>query len=83
MILGSFVCLLFVGQLSQAAINLRISDLRRQLNDLRNQRIHKEQEISSIENQALRQRLQDSLDTILGQILDREMEMQHYQSMLV
>lgn len=52
------------------------------MNDLRNQRITKEQEILSIENQALRQRLQDSLDNILGQILDREMEMQEYQSML-
>lgn len=69
-------------QLSQESINERISDLRRQLNDLRNQRITKEQEILSIENQALRQRLQDSLDNILSQILDREMEMQEYQSML-
>ncbi|XP_037038358.1 transcription initiation factor TFIID subunit 7 [Bradysia coprophila] len=71
-----------VPQLSQESINERISDLRRQLNDLRNQRITKEQEILSIENQALRQRLQDSLDNILSQILDREMEMQEYQSML-
>lgn len=69
-------------QLSQESINERISELRRQLNDLRNQRIQKEQEILSIENQALRQRLQDSLDNILSQILDREMEMQEYQSML-
>lgn len=68
--------------MSQESINERISDLRRQLNDLRNQRITKEQEIVSIENQALRQRLQDSLDNILSQILDREMEMQEYQSML-
>ncbi len=72
----------FEFQLSQESINERISDLRRQLNDLRNQRITKEQEIVSIENQALRQRLQDSLDNILSQILDREMEMQEYQSML-
>lgn len=71
-----------VSQLSQESINERISDLRRQLNDLSNQRITKEQEILSIENQALRQRLQDSLDNILSQILDREMEMQEYQSML-
>lgn len=73
---------IFPLQLSQESINERISDLRRQLNDLRNQRITKEQEIVSIENQALRQRLQDSLDNILSQILDREMEMQEYQSML-
>lgn len=55
---------------------MRVEDLRRQLSDLRTQRIQKEAEISKIENQALRQRLQDSLDNIMGQILDREMELQ-------
>lgn len=69
-------------QLSREEINSKISDLRRQLNDLRNQRIQKEQEISQIQNQTLRQRMQDSLDNILSQILDKEMEMQEYQSML-
>lgn len=65
--------------MSQESINMRIDDLRRQLNDLRTQRIQKELEISKIENQALRQRLQDSLDNIMGQILDREMELQDLQ----
>lgn len=69
-------------QMSREEINSKISDLRRQLNDLRNQRIQKEQEISQIQNQTLRQRMQDSLDNILSQILDKEMEMQDYQSML-
>lgn len=64
--------------MSQESINARISELRRQLNELRNQRIQKEQEISSIENQALRQRLQESLDNILGQIIDREIELQDF-----
>lgn len=62
----------------QESINARINELRRQLNDLRNQRIQKEQEISSIGNQALRQRLQESLDNILGQIIDREIELQDF-----
>lgn len=69
-------------QLSREELNSKISDLRRQLNELRNQRIQKEQEISQIQNQTLRQRMQDSLDNILSQILDKEMEMQEYQSML-
>lgn len=68
-------------QLTQEEIQGKISDLRRQLNDLRDQRIAKEQEISSIENETLRQRMQDALDNILSQILDKEMEMQDYQSM--
>lgn len=71
-----------IPQMSQETVNSKITDLRRQLNDLRNQRIQKEQEISSIENQTLRQRMQDALDIILSQILDKEMEMQEYQSML-
>lgn len=66
-------------QMSQESINLRISELRRQLNDLRTQRIQKELEIQSIDNQALRQRLQDSLDNVMVQILDRELELQDLQ----
>lgn len=61
-------------------VNQRINELRRILSDLRTQRVQKELEISSIENQALRQRLQDSLDNILMQILDREMELQDLES---
>lgn len=70
-------------QMTQDEIQGKIADLRRQLNDLRDQRIAKEQEISSIENETLRQRMQDALDNILSQILDKEMEMQDYQSMLL
>lgn len=68
-------------QLTQEEIQNKIADTRRQLNDLRDQRIAKEQEISSIENETLRQRMQDALDNILSQILEKEMEMQDYQSM--
>lgn len=67
-------------QMSQETINMRVAELRRQLNDLSQQRVQKELEISSIENQALRQRLQDSLDNILGQILDREIELADLQT---
>lgn len=71
-----------IPQMSQDEVNAKINELRRQLADLRDQRIQKEQEISSIENQTLRQRMQDALDNILSQILDKEMEMQEYQQML-
>lgn len=65
--------------MSQETINLRIVKIRRELNDLRNQRTQKDQEISSIENQALRVRMQDALDNIMSQILDRELELQDLQ----
>ncbi|XP_031623539.1 transcription initiation factor TFIID subunit 7-like [Contarinia nasturtii] len=69
-------------QMCQDEIQGKIADLRRQLNDLCDQRIAKEQEISSIENETLRARMQDALDNILSQIIEREMELQDYQSML-
>uniref|UniRef100_A0A1B0D6A0 TAFII55 protein conserved region domain-containing protein n=1 Tax=Phlebotomus papatasi TaxID=29031 RepID=A0A1B0D6A0_PHLPP len=54
----------------------RISELRQQLDELRLQRMQKEQEISSIENQTLRQRMQDTLDSVVRQISSKEMELQ-------
>ncbi|EAT41947.1 AAEL006462-PA, partial [Aedes aegypti] len=53
---------------------IRMYELRRQLSDLKSQRIQKEQEIRTIENQTLRQRLQDNLDSLLSQIVEKEME---------
>jgi transcription initiation factor TFIID subunit 7 len=60
--------------MSQETIKSKINDLAKQLSELKNQRGQLEQQISSIENQTLRQRLQDNLDTLLIQILDKEME---------
>lgn len=51
-----------------------MNELKRELNDLKTQRLQKEQEIASIENQTLRLRLQDNLDNLLSQTLDKEME---------
>lgn len=64
-------------QLSKENIQARIEELRQELIDLRTQRVQKEQEISSIQNQTLRQRLQDTLDNLLSQILDKEMEVRN------
>lgn len=68
-------------QLTQDEIQSKIAELRRDLRDLRDQRIAKEQEISSIENQTLRQRMQDALDNILSQTVEKELELHGYQSM--
>lgn len=69
-------------EIQHDVINEKIAKLRREMNELHNQRIQKEQEISTIENQTLRLRMQDSLENIMGQLLDKEMEMEKYQSML-
>lgn len=69
-------------EMQNDAINEKIAKLRRDMNDLHAQRIQKEQEISTIENQTLRQRMQNNLDDILSQLLNKEMEIQMYQAML-
>ncbi|XP_021708299.1 transcription initiation factor TFIID subunit 7 [Aedes aegypti] len=61
---------------SKDSLSSRMYELRRQLSDLKSQRIQKEQEIRTIENQTLRQRLQDNLDSLLSQIVEKEMEIQ-------
>lgn len=58
------------------SLSSRMYELRRQLSELKSQRIQKEQEIRTIENQTLRQRLQDNLDSLLSQIVEKEMEIQ-------
>lgn len=68
-------------QMTQEEIQSKIADLRRTLNDLRDQRIAKEQEISSIENETLRQRMQDALDNILSQTIEKEMELHEFETM--
>lgn len=70
-------------QMTQEEIQGKIADLRRQLNDLRDQRIAKEQEIPSIENETLRQRMQDALENILSQTIEKEMEVHGFESMLL
>ncbi|XP_035791999.1 transcription initiation factor TFIID subunit 7-like [Anopheles albimanus] len=58
----------------------RIYELQRQLNELNTQRIQKEQEIRTIENQTLRHRLQDKLDSVLLEIEAKENEMHELQA---
>ncbi|XP_050067299.1 transcription initiation factor TFIID subunit 7 [Anopheles maculipalpis] len=60
--------------------NARIYELQRQISDLKTQRNQKEQEIRTIENQTLRQRLQDKLDSLLMEIHDKEKEIHDLQS---
>lgn len=60
--------------MSRDTVDTRINDLRQLLVDLKMQRSQKLQEISGIQNQTLRQRLQDNLDNLVNQINDKEAE---------
>lgn len=53
----------------------RISDIRSELHDLRQQQNQIEQEIQTIDNKKLKERLQDDLDNLMGTIITREMEL--------
>lgn len=71
-----------VPQSSQESrdVNVRVNELEQQVTELKQQKIQKELEISSIENETLRKRLQDNLDSLVDQIRDKEAEIQHLQS---
>lgn len=53
----------------------RIADIQRELYDLRNQQTQWEQEIQTIDNQTLRNRLQADLDKLMDKIIMKEMEL--------
>lgn len=53
----------------------RISDIQIELHDLRQQQNKKEQEIQKIDNKNLKKLLQNELDTLMGKIITREMEL--------
>jgi transcription initiation factor TFIID subunit 7 len=53
----------------------RISEIRRELHELRKQQSETEQEIQTIVNNKLRERLQEDLDNLMGTIIMKEMEL--------
>uniref|UniRef100_A0A336MW45 CSON008668 protein n=1 Tax=Culicoides sonorensis TaxID=179676 RepID=A0A336MW45_CULSO len=71
-----------VPQSSQESrdISARLNDLEQQVTELKQQKIQKELEISSIENETLRKRLQDNLDSLVDQIREKESEIQQLQT---
>lgn len=58
----------------------RLEELEQELSELRAQQIQKELEISSIENQTLRKRLQDNLDSLMNRIREKEQEINQLQA---
>lgn len=71
-----------VPQMSVDQIQSKISELRRQLNDIKAQHTQKDKEISSIQNPTLRQRMQDTVDNLASQLVEKELELKDYENML-
>ncbi|XP_053948260.1 transcription initiation factor TFIID subunit 7 [Anastrepha ludens] len=68
--------------MSAEQIQSRISELRRQYEDFKTQHTQKAQEISSIQNPTLKQRLQETLDNLQNQMDEKDAEIKDYESML-
>lgn len=67
---------------SRSDIQLKINELQKQVSDLKVQQCQKENEISSIQNSTLRIRMQETLDNISSQIIEKELEIRDYQNLL-
>lgn len=65
---------------SQHHENSRVSELRRELHDLRNQQTNIEQQIKTIDNKKLKERLQEDLDELLDKIVMKQMELEEVSS---
>lgn len=55
--------------------SLRISDIQRELSSLRNEQHRIEQEIQTIDNKKLKERLQDDLNDVVSSIINKQMEL--------
>jgi len=60
----------------------KISQLTRQISELKAQQVQKSTEIASIQNATLKQRMQETLDNLYAQIIEREMERKDFENML-
>uniref|UniRef100_A0A034WDS1 Transcription initiation factor TFIID subunit 7 n=1 Tax=Bactrocera dorsalis TaxID=27457 RepID=A0A034WDS1_BACDO len=68
--------------LNSEQIQMRIAELRRQYEELKAQHTQKAQEISSIQNPTLKQRMQETLDNLQNQMDDKESEIKNYENMM-
>lgn len=67
---------------SRNDIQLKVNELQKQVSGLKVQQGQKENEISSIQNSTLRIRMQETLDNISSQIIEKELEIRDYQHFL-
>ncbi|XP_064542714.1 transcription initiation factor TFIID subunit 7 [Drosophila montana] len=69
-------------QYTQQQIHEKINQLTRQISELKNQQLQKSTEIASIQNATLKQRMQETLDNLYTQVIERELELKDFENML-
>ncbi|ALC42273.1 Taf7, partial [Drosophila busckii] len=67
---------------TQQQIQEKINQLTRQISDLKAQQSQKSTEIASIQNATLKQRMQETLDNLFTQVIERELELKDFENML-
>ncbi|XP_034665828.1 transcription initiation factor TFIID subunit 7 [Drosophila subobscura] len=69
-------------QYTQQQVHEKINQLTRQLSELKAQQTQKSMEIASIQNATLKQRMQETLDNLYTQVIERELELKDFENML-
>ncbi|KAH8407651.1 hypothetical protein KR222_009455, partial [Zaprionus bogoriensis] len=69
-------------QYTQQQVHEKISQLTRQISELKAQQSQKSTEIASIQNATLKQRMQETLDNLYTQVIERELELKDFENML-
>ncbi|KAH8385612.1 hypothetical protein KR200_003575, partial [Drosophila serrata] len=69
-------------QYTQQQVQEKISQLTRQISELKAQQSQKSTEIASIQNATLKQRMQETLDNLYTQVIERELELKDFENML-
>lgn len=60
-------------QYTQQQVQQKINQLTRQIRELKAQQVQKSTEIASIQNATLKQRMQETLDNLYTQVIEREL----------
>ncbi|EDV42803.1 uncharacterized protein Dana_GF18179 [Drosophila ananassae] len=69
-------------QYTQQQVREKISQLTRQISELKAQQSQKSMEIASIQNATLKSRMQETLDNLYTQVIERELELKDFENML-
>lgn len=69
-------------QYTQQQVHEKINQLTRQISELKAQQAQKSTEIASIQNATLKQRMQETLDNLYTQVIERELELKDFENML-
>ncbi|KAH8295362.1 hypothetical protein KR018_010413 [Drosophila ironensis] len=69
-------------QYTQQQVREKIIQLTRQISDIKAQQLQKSTEIASIQNATLKSRMQETLDNLYTQVIEKELELKDFENMI-